>query len=212
MILAAIAFLAMTGLMGLTAQAPTALAHSNGVSSSPDDGEIVDALPPKVEVTFDAGLMDIGAALAVVGPDGAVVSDATPTIGKRTISTALTGSGLPGVYKVAYRIVSEDGHAVEGKYAFTVAGAAAPSASAETTTPLPESSSEAAPDAATDAVTDTETATPTTSVTAPVEPISAATQAPVAQSGGSSAVPWVLIGVAVVVAIAGAVVIIRRRD
>ena len=112
--------------------APSALAHTDLILSTPDDGAQVAAVPDEVELTFSEDLLPETVVVSVEDSAGLVV---------RVLELEVDGSdvivawppGLSGTdYTVNYRVVSQDGHPVSGSLAFTVDGpavATAPSAS-----------------------------------------------------------------------------------
>jgi len=64
-------------------------------------------------------------------------SDASPAI-KGDTAVLTLGEPLPnGVYTIAYRTVSVDGHVVQGSYRFTLADPAKPAAITEASAPAP---------------------------------------------------------------------------
>lgn len=117
--------------------APAAMAHNSEIDSEPSADAVVKFPPSQVRVDFDGPLMDIGEALVVRAPDGSVVSAPAASVDGRSISTALRTDVPAGVYSVAYRVVSEDGHTVTSTFTYTVASgtaAASETASAPTST------------------------------------------------------------------------------
>ncbi|MGZ4613573.1 MAG: copper resistance CopC family protein [Kineosporiaceae bacterium] len=108
----------------VVAGAESAAAHAILIGTAPQDGAVVQQAPGRVSVTFDE-IVDKPAYMSVAGPDGRV--DAGPAVINGTVvSVGLERSIAAGSYTVAYRVVSDDGHPVEGGFAFRLAGAAAP--------------------------------------------------------------------------------------
>jgi methionine-rich copper-binding protein CopC len=98
-------------------------AHAQLSSSVPAKNQIVKVLPSLVWLEFDGDLLSFGNKeihkIAVINSKRARVSTGKPIIGGARISTKLK-TGLPaGKYLVTYRVVSEDGHPIEGSYSFT---------------------------------------------------------------------------------------------
>ena len=112
-----------------------AQAHSIPVSSDPADGSTIDVGPPRVSVTFNEALQDSFASLTVVGPDGNLWSEGDATVDGPTVDVALRKLGPAGVYTIAYRVVSADGHTVSGTREFTLS-------KADTGTPGPPAATE----------------------------------------------------------------------
>ena len=112
---AAVAIVAALGVSGRPAQA-----HNAMVNSTPAPGAVLAHPPASVTVTFREPPDLAYAQLAVTGPTGAVVTTGVPRV---------SGTGLtvdvslpePGLYTVAYRVSSTDGHPVQGSHTFTLA-------------------------------------------------------------------------------------------
>ena len=107
-----------------------ASAHDQLVSSDPAAGSTVAALPEDVSLTFSEAPVEMagaaGNAITVTDPMGEVISAAGVDLEGTTMSTVLHPSMvMDGEYQVAFRVVSEDGHAVEGGFRFTVSRTAA---------------------------------------------------------------------------------------
>jgi len=116
-------------IIGLSA-AP-ASAHSKVVSTSPADGSVLDAPPAQVSFTFDEALLPGTDTISINDEQGNVIASGAATVDGDTISMAWPADATAGVFQVAYRVVSGDGHPVSGAIAVTVTGtavAASPSA------------------------------------------------------------------------------------
>ncbi len=111
---------AMTAAFG---GATAASAHDSLVSSSPADGDTVEALS-EVRLDFSANLLgtDGGNIVIVVGPDGRHYESACAELAGPTL-TLPVALGAPGEYSVEWRAVSSDGHPVSGVIPFTSTGA-----------------------------------------------------------------------------------------
>jgi methionine-rich copper-binding protein CopC len=101
---------------------PASLAHGEVVAASPEQYSNVNPIPTQVWVQFDGDLQTLDGqainTIDVVDSTGITVSYGEPVISGGTITTKLSGQSAPGVFTVKYRIVSEDGHPVEGSYTF----------------------------------------------------------------------------------------------
>ena len=98
-------------------------AHAQITSSVPAKNQIVKVLPSLVWLEFDGDLLSFGDKqihkITVTSSKRARVDIGGPIVGGARISTKLK-AGLPaGKYFVSYRVVSEDGHPVEGSYTFS---------------------------------------------------------------------------------------------
>lgn len=102
-----------------------ASAHTSLVSSLPESGAVLSEVPAEVRLKFNEDLLLVDDKnpnrIEVVNGVGQVISGMTVVEGPE-IYTALDLSFEPsGEYLVKYRVVSSDGHPVEGEYQFTVA-------------------------------------------------------------------------------------------
>lgn len=190
--------------LGLTAAVTTltaapASAHDRMLTSDPADGSQLATPPTAITLTFNTEPLPVEPQVVVSDSAGTVVTQGTPTIEGSTATLALDPAVALGgdTYTVAWRVVSSDGHPIEGTFAFTVAAQPEAPVSEEPTTE--ETATE---DATTDAAEES------TSESASPRTTDAATDA---EDGGSSALP-VLVGLgALVVAAAVVVVLVVRR-
>lgn len=118
---------------------PTASAHSELESSTPAAGEIVSEAPTEVTLIFSEDIDPQFAQIAVTGEDGDSVTSGEPVIdGARVDQSVRVTSG--GAYGISYRIVSADGHPVQGETSFVYAApprAPAPAATSGASQPPP---------------------------------------------------------------------------
>ncbi len=120
--LAAVLVLACLALLGL---ATPAFAHNTLVASNPADQATVQDSPAGVELTFDQpvqkgeGLNTI----TVTGPNDTGWKTGPVDVASNVVSAPLDELGPAGDYRIAYRIVSADGHPVSGEVRFTLADA-----------------------------------------------------------------------------------------
>ena len=137
------------GLAALLLQPAPASAHASERSASPEAGAVLDQVPAEVAITFDSPIMDIGAALVVRDGSGADATAGAPVLERTRIVVPLRPDSGTGDFSVAYRVVSEDGHAITSQYVFTVAVGAAPSAGPSSSPPTPSAAAAPATTAAT---------------------------------------------------------------
>lgn len=170
-------------------QAGAAAAHAGVTASFPEQGDQRSDSPGYVELTFNEEISPDNAYVAVVGPDGNFWQRGDVTVdGTKASIAVMNPLGPAGEYTINYRVVSADGHPVEGQRVFTMVadGGGAPG--------LPDAGGAG-----------------TTEMTVAVGPDDAAVDD---GSDSGNTVWYVLIGVAVVLIVAGAVVIVlaRRRS
>ncbi|MEV8630440.1 copper resistance CopC family protein [Streptosporangium sp. NPDC051023] len=164
-----------------TAFAAPALAHDSLKSSNPAKGAKVESLD-QVKLTFSS---KVGFPSVVVHTsDNTAYQDGKPAVDGSVVTQRLKGDLPPGGYVIAYRVVSSDGHPIEGEIPFTLTGPGKPTPS-ETAAASPSSSESGPGSASPSAVTETA-----------ADALSPSPAAEVSGSGSSSGIPgWVwLIG------------------
>ena len=188
-----------------------AAAHNVLISSDPTDGSTLQTAPTSVRLTFDQPVQDFEPVVTIIGPDGQGYESGSPQIDSTVVITSVGALPVAGAYSIAYRIVSADGHPVEGSIAFQLADGAVAASSDEASSASPSSvatAASAAPSAAESSVTAGSSAASSTGPTA--TSISSATAAPAASSSGLTGWVWAAIVLAAVLVIAAIVVILRR--
>jgi methionine-rich copper-binding protein CopC len=110
----------------VAAGAGAALGHATMTASVPGDGATVATGLTQIELTFSHP-MRLTLVRVQRGGDAADVALQAP-LPKGFVDRAdVAVEALPaGAYEVAWTAVSEDGHVMTGRFAFTVAGPAAP--------------------------------------------------------------------------------------
>ncbi|MFI0432445.1 MAG: copper resistance protein CopC [Candidatus Nanopelagicales bacterium] len=117
-------------LLGFTAV--PAQAHSDLVSSSPTEGQALDAAPAVVELTFNEEISDAGLQVVAQGPQGTVTLG-TPQLAGPKLTVPWPQTAPAGSYTLAYRVVSADGHPIDGSLPFSYGGAASPASNSAAT-------------------------------------------------------------------------------
>jgi copper resistance protein C len=101
---------------------PLSLAHGQIVTTYPLKDSKSSPAPSQVWIEFDGQLQlidgEVVNTLKVTDSTGLVVSSEEAVIEGARISTQVSDQSVGGVFTVQYRIVSEDGHPVEGSYTF----------------------------------------------------------------------------------------------
>jgi copper resistance protein C len=110
------------------ALARPAAAHDELISSTPENGAVLDTPPAEVTLKFSANVMDIGATTQVLDGEGADWAAGAPVLSGSQVSIPLRDGMPDGDYQLGWRVVSSDGHPIEGTLKFTVA-ASSPAAS-----------------------------------------------------------------------------------
>jgi methionine-rich copper-binding protein CopC len=121
-----------------TALASPALAHTTLKTSDPKKGAIVERLD-SVTLTFNEGVRF--PVVLVRDAGGHDYHDGKPKLDGPTVTQKVSGALPSGKYTIAWRVVSDDGHPVEGEIPFTVK---APQQSSPSVSPSPQASTAAA--------------------------------------------------------------------
>jgi methionine-rich copper-binding protein CopC len=113
-------FVAAALLGALVAGSP-ALAHSFLVEATPSSKDHVAATPKTIKLRFGGGVEPKYSKLTVEGADGKVLGEGSIGVPDKPRELSMDAPDLaPGKYVVRYRVLSVDGHVVEGNYEFTV--------------------------------------------------------------------------------------------
>src|SRR5665811_323354 len=118
--------------------AASASAHAELVKITPDvDAELTTA-PKDVVLEFSEPVNTSFTTVVVTSAAGASVTSGKPTVVGTKVTQALVPRMAAGVYRVAFRVVSNDGHPVTGESGFTLTPAptTSPSAPARSATPV----------------------------------------------------------------------------
>ncbi|WP_248959540.1 copper resistance CopC family protein [Sphaerisporangium perillae] len=164
-----------------TAFASPALAHTSLKSSDPKKGATVKSLD-SVSLTFtEAVRLPV---VLVRDAGGREHHEGKPKTDGPTVTQKVAGPLPSGKYTIAWRVVSDDGHPVEGEIPFTVrAPDASPSPAQSSQASAPSSTEQASPPAASPNAT-----TPTPPAFAPT-PVSQESR----QTGGIPVWVWIVI-------------------
>ncbi|MEV0235499.1 copper resistance protein CopC [Nonomuraea sp. NPDC050786] len=138
---------ALAGALALMVTASPALAHDALKSSSPAKGAQVDSVK-EIELEYSAGVKFPFVVLHDAA--GKAVPLGKPRLAGPKVLTDVPQPLAPGAYVIAWRVVSSDGHPIEGEIPFSVKGSASSSASSSptggqpTTNPAPQAAVSAA--------------------------------------------------------------------
>ena len=194
---AALAALFAALLAALLALGAPAQAHDTLLESDPADGATLETSPEAITLTFSADILDVSPLVRITDENGEQLAEITPSI-DGPVATATLEEPLPaGTSTVQWRVVSSDGHPIEGAFEVTVEQDAA----AEETTEAPAEESSPAEESA------------PAETTAPAEEGEQATAEAAEEESGSSMTPLLIVlGVAVVGAVVAVLLIMRLRD
>lgn len=173
--------------------APAALGHSELVSTDPADGAVLEAPPQRVSFTFNEPLMPDFVRFIATDPSGQTGDLPVSSVEGPTAAIDWPAGAPAGEWTVSYRVVSQDGHPVEGGITFSYV-AASPSPSPTSASPAPTSAS------------------PTTAPATSAAPAPSPSTSPAADtSDGGSGLLIAGIAVAVIVVAAVVIALVARR-
>lgn len=113
--------LVVAGLIAALVAASPALAHSFLVEATPSSKDHVAAAPKTIKLRFGGAVEPKYSKLTVEGADGKVLGEGSIGAPDKPRELSMEAPELaPGKYVVRYRVLSIDGHVVEGNYEFTV--------------------------------------------------------------------------------------------
>ena len=177
----------------------TAAAHAELEKATPADGATVEGTPEEISATFNEALVTDGSTFSLRNAAGErlAVGNIDPDDQTRLIIDPVPDLA-PGVYEVRWRAKSDDGHAENDTWSFTVVPAPTPS---PTPAPTPASSASAEP---------TPSATPEPTPTAASSP--SASPGPTDPAGSTdSDVILPIVAALAIVLVVGAVLLTRRN-
>ncbi len=134
---------ALVAIVLVAVVAPAASAHTSLVSSSPAPGAVIES-PASVSLTFDDALLQLGDSVQVRDADGVNHAGDPYFPRDNTIQADVDGTLAPGDYVVAWRIVAEDGHPIQGTIPFTVVGDASAITAPSPSSPPPAAAASSA--------------------------------------------------------------------
>jgi copper resistance protein C len=105
-------------LIGFLSAGP-ASAHTQLVDTTPADGKRLTAAPSAISLTFNDGVLKLGATIKVDGPAGATALGAVK-IKAKTVRWPITADLANGKYTVRWRVTAQDGHPIDGKFDFVL--------------------------------------------------------------------------------------------
>ncbi|MFJ6167739.1 copper resistance protein CopC [Micromonospora orduensis] len=111
----------LTAALALLVPGVPAQAHNTLRSASPARDATLTSAPVEVTLEFMDELDPAFATVVLTGADRRRIATGDPVVGGARSTVQVTGAVANGTYTVAYRVVSVDGHPLQGSYPFTVA-------------------------------------------------------------------------------------------
>jgi hypothetical protein len=192
-------------LLACLGPAGPAFAHATLIGSNPAEGAVLQTAPSTVTLTFDDTLAEFEPTVVVTGPDGNRYQSGPASIDGAELSSAVAPLTVAGPYTIAYRVVSHDGHPVQGEVRFELAPTAVTPTPAPAGTPSSTRTSAATNSAATSPASPSLSGSPAPTVTSSADAAAASSS-----SSGWSGWQWMIVVLFVAAAFL-ATTIIRRR-
>lgn len=98
---------------------PTAYGHAVLVSTTPEDGATVATMPDEIVLTFNERVTT-PAYVVAEAPDGTTVASGQARTDGTRVRAATEPADIAGRYRISYRVVSADGHPINGSVYVTV--------------------------------------------------------------------------------------------
>lgn len=134
-----------TGLLALSLGFTPAFAHDELVSTNPAADTTLEQAPSELELTYSGDIMDVAGAnqVRVTNAAGETVTEGEPEVDRTVVTQDLATQETDDTYTVTWRVVSSDGHPIQGTFTYTVGAGATqstePVASEETEEQQPQS-------------------------------------------------------------------------
>ena len=131
------ALLALATAAFLMLPAAAAQAHDVLEATDPADGSAVRTVPAKIGLTFDHTPIALGSVIRVQDSTGTDQADGPVVIIDNHVTQDLNPDAPEGKYTVIWRVVSSDGHPIEGTFTFTADAASTPGTVTPAQAPAP---------------------------------------------------------------------------
>ncbi|MDQ6754451.1 MAG: copper resistance protein CopC [Actinomycetota bacterium] len=136
---------AVVALLTMLGSASAASAHDVVETTSPSNGSTVASLPANITITLDNTPGALGSAIQVKDASGKDWAQGNVQVVDHVATQQLKPGGPAGKYTVLWRLVSSDGHPIEGTFSFTASSAAAHGGGSLAGTPAPLQTTAASP-------------------------------------------------------------------
>ena len=127
------------GVLALLAPVSAASAHDSLIGTNPTDGQTINDRPDIIDLMFSNMPLAIGTQVLVEDAGGKEWAVGGVKIVDHVVSQAVSPDAPGGEYTVIWRVVSSDGHPIEGKFGFTAKSGGADGSSSQAAGPEPDS-------------------------------------------------------------------------
>lgn len=183
-------------------------AHDSLISSDPADGATLETSPEQITLTYSAEVLEVSPVVQISAGEGGEPVELTPVIDGPTVTAEIPEPLAAGTHTVQWRVVSSDGHPIEGSFTFTVETGPEPTEGQPTETADTATGEAAGTGEATASASESATAS-----AAPETPAPETGSAGTGQEEGADTLPLLLgvVGVAVLGVALAAFFALRRR-
>ncbi|GAA1367219.1 copper resistance protein CopC [Arthrobacter rhombi] len=120
-------------LLALLVPIGAASAHDTLVSTDPASGSTVQKMPQKIGLTYDNIPIALGSEIRIIDAEGTNWAQGQAKVTNRVVNQGVQPGTPAGTYTVQWRVVSSDGHPIQGNFTFTTRTGAAPGAATPST-------------------------------------------------------------------------------
>ncbi|MDO4918198.1 copper resistance CopC family protein [Kocuria sp.] len=121
---------ALLALAAVLVTAGPASAHDELLRTNPESGATLEKAPTTLDLTFSGNIQDIGSEVRVTDSHGTDMTRGTLAVQGTKVSQPLReGGDTDETYTVTWRVVSQDGHPIEGTFTYSVGDGAGTTAS-----------------------------------------------------------------------------------
>ena len=95
-------------------------AHAELVSTTPANGQRLDTAPGQITLAFSESVNLLDGGISLLNGDGVVLPTPDPTVDGHTVTWPMPEHLRKGSYVVTWRVISADGHPVDGAFSFGI--------------------------------------------------------------------------------------------
>lgn len=99
---------------------PSASAHASVTEISPEPDVVLGAPPREIAIRFNEDVSGTGSAIRVFDPSGTQIDGIEPRTERTSLSAELPNLEAVGSYTVSWKVMSADGHLINGAFLFSV--------------------------------------------------------------------------------------------
>src|SRR5699024_2436855 len=90
------------------------------IATDPEDGAVLETSPEQITLTYSANILDVSPVVRISDEDGEMLTEVTPRVEGPDAIAEITEPLPDGTHTFQWRVVSSDGHPIEGTFTLTV--------------------------------------------------------------------------------------------